>query len=600
MTSLLNSENRKNITRTNFKINPMWDKQFHLRFLFPRTWKIGLSRSLPFAANTFSFTMISTAASMNILNSSACKTKKERHDSSIFKAVCFPKDDDDVDDKKELSLDRCHRGFEDNASPAHHRLLDERQPCPCFDNGDNNGRVCCIEETNTKPTKATPDFDSATAASTFRKSTNNPLEPMVSPWSIMGREVKRQFFHSSSSNFHKPNTAGTNPTQTTSLDDGDGADVTADDNILGEADKDWELFMSTCGGSDDGYYHQYDSGEGEDDYEIVGAYEPIPIDFYASLPAPTPTKVAGTEAVELESLPLGHYSKLSTKNQTPKNIARGPNATESSTAMNATSRGIKRSSHKFQKQYRGIGGDCNTISSSNKRTKRSSMTVVGPKSTQMLSIKRMLIYLEETSDRSSNADNTVAADDSVEYLNKQVLAVVAECQARHVAGESKFMNLPGAIFERLVKEIGGPAFGRIYKASQDFHHPRIAAIEHAMEASAGNNETPGRCSQDLDWKKKLSASAEVGRPNLLQVAVGYGFHLARLSLMEEKLQEKQHIAGVTKRSNKELFEKGAKFVLNMQEDEQVLFWKYMVESPLFHKQMKVQELPPSSNEHELY
>jgi hypothetical protein len=177
----------------------------------------------------------------------------------------------------------------------------------------------------------------------------------------------------------------------------------------------------------------------------------------------------------------------------------------------------------------------------NKKSKTD--TVVGPDSTEMIAIKRMLIYLEQTS-------SDVA-------LVRSFHNIVEDCKKRHTKGQAKYKHLPGAIFERLIEQVGGEVFGPIYKASRTFEHQRVKAM-YPQESASGSLEY-----------EDLTANG-IGMPNLLQIAVGYGFHLARMSMLNHGQDACEDI--------EELMESGAETALNMKDDERFLFWKYMVES----------------------
>jgi hypothetical protein len=170
---------------------------------------------------------------------------------------------------------------------------------------------------------------------------------------------------------------------------------------------------------------------------------------------------------------------------------------------------------------------------------------VGPDSTEMIAIKRMLIYLEETS--------------SDVVLVRTFHKIVEDSEKRHAIGQAKYKHLPGAIFERLVEQVGGAVFGPIYKASRHFEHKRVKEM-FPQESAPGSLEY-----------EDLTASG-IGMPNLLQVAVGYGFHLARMSMLN-------HGHDDTCENIQELMESGAETALSMKDDERFLFWKYMIESP---------------------
>jgi len=193
--------------------------------------------------------------------------------------------------------------------------------------------------------------------------------------------------------------------------------------------------------------------------------------------------------------------------------------------------------------------------------KKQSDSVIGPDSMQMMSIERMIVFLQETCDDKA--------------LIQKVQDAVEDCKNRHNKGEFKYMNLPGAIFERLVETVGGTDFWSMYKASQDFDHPRLHEMGIGSVSEAGSVCSSDDLSNNVS---QLTTSSAPGLPNLLQVAVGYGFHLARLHLMEG-----------TESNMQDLLVNGTNVVLEMKEEERYLFWKYMLESPMLHQQLQQQQ-----------
>ena len=163
---------------------------------------------------------------------------------------------------------------------------------------------------------------------------------------------------------------------------------------------------------------------------------------------------------------------------------------------------------------------------------------VGPDSWQMQTLYRMIIYLEET----EGSEN--------EQHAKTFRSVVAQFKALHRTGNPKYLHLPGAIFEEMVDRIGGPAFLRAYKAAKEFQHPRLHDIFAENEIVVVGPHSTVRVIDVTD-----------GQPNLLQVSVAYGFNLANTMDSNE--------SGA---SIKEVLERGAHDVLNLDETARKSFW----------------------------
>ena len=226
-------------------------------------------------------------------------------------------------------------------------------------------------------------------------------------------------------------------------------------------------------------------------------------------------------------------------------VARRPIQQQTATTSVSTSRRTDAGTHKRTAHAPADG----TEEPSNKKLKTSG--VVGPDSEEMLVVERMMIYLEETCDNAQ--------------LVQTFRKVVKDCETGHAKGQVKYKHLPGAIFERLVEQVDGPTFKHIYQASRDFDHPRVRELYP-------DDSTMVVPRSSLDYQQ-LTSSSGIGMPNLLQVAVGYGFHLARMSMLN-------HADVDESATIQELMESGAETALNMKEDERFLFWKYMIESPM--------------------
>lgn len=185
--------------------------------------------------------------------------------------------------------------------------------------------------------------------------------------------------------------------------------------------------------------------------------------------------------------------------------------------------------------------DCEEVSTKRAKT----AVVVGPDSWQMKVVNRMIVYLEEGS----------------EYKHSQLIecfhTVTAQCTALHAKGVHKYLHLPGAIFEEIVELTGGPVFLEIYNAAKTFHHPRLDEL---------------RCNDQVlvshDVTKLKAISTTMGYPNLLQVAVAYGFQLARMRTTNEGQDATDHNNAI-----KDTVEAGAQDVLDMSEEARMTFWK---------------------------
>lgn len=260
----------------------------------------------------------------------------------------------------------------------------------------------------------------------------------------------------------------------------------------------------------------------------------------AVLPTPTERETWNNS----NSIPVGcnvHHSAYRPPLPSTHHVARAlPEKAPRQAKKKATAALVSSTRRVPSTRKRKVQSSCNE---ENDSKKSKTDAVVGPDSTEMIAIKRMLIYLEQTS-------SDVA-------LVRSFHNIVKESEKRHTKGQAKYKHLPGAIFERLIEQVGGEVFMPIYKASRTFEHEHINAI-YQQESASGS----------LDYEDLTASGIEM--PNLLQVAVGYGFHLARMSMLNHGHDTCEDI--------EELMESGAETALNMKDDERFLFWKYMVES----------------------
>jgi hypothetical protein len=176
-----------------------------------------------------------------------------------------------------------------------------------------------------------------------------------------------------------------------------------------------------------------------------------------------------------------------------------------------------------------------------KSSQRSSPLIVGPDSVQMKAIQRMIVYLEESEE----------PDTLLEHYCK----VAQQCEIRHQRRENKYMHLPGAIFEKLVESIGGTTFGRIYENSKAFRHDRLYELNLVADDTT------------------VARPRQVVVPDLLQLAVGYGLHLAGM------LDSNPPPSPNGTKSIQDVVQDAAKLLVDMNEHERQVFWQYMLDSP---------------------
>ncbi|KAL7559202.1 hypothetical protein ACA910_013206 [Epithemia clementina (nom. ined.)] len=175
--------------------------------------------------------------------------------------------------------------------------------------------------------------------------------------------------------------------------------------------------------------------------------------------------------------------------------------------------------------------------------------VIGPEAPQMAPIHRFLEYLKSN-------ESTLETYDIVQ-------TIVTECSEKHVRGTHKCKNLPGAIFERVIKKLGGPDFQRLFESSQE--NGGGALVEgHATKPR------PASSTPEADY-----GDAKCQEQSLLEIAVGYGFHLARIHFL--------HDNGASS-TVEELLQQGVDTVNRMSHVERAQFWKYMIETPLYQRQ----------------
>jgi hypothetical protein len=162
--------------------------------------------------------------------------------------------------------------------------------------------------------------------------------------------------------------------------------------------------------------------------------------------------------------------------------------------------------------------------------------VVGPDSWQMNVINGMLEYLDEVKD-------TPYTKYSAQFHMTTNL-----CTKQHLDGHVKYRHLPGAIFEEIVHKVGGPTFLEIYKNSKIYSGDRQGHAAVAGYQSSG-------CQTD-------------GYPSLVEVAVGYGFCMAKSLAIENK-----NSAFWDHNSIKYAVDHGSQKVRKMSSSHRLKFWK---------------------------
>ena len=166
------------------------------------------------------------------------------------------------------------------------------------------------------------------------------------------------------------------------------------------------------------------------------------------------------------------------------------------------------------------------------------INTVGHESWQMDVINRMLFYL----DTETNCPHSM--------YGLQFHSIVERCSKLHLQGIFKYRHLPGAIFEQMVNTVGGSIFLSIYKAAKRLSY--------------------GRLSSDAGVGAVARSNAQCVPPNLTQLAVGFGYCMARsISFKGRKICPDL----INTQSIQYTAEIGAQTVLNMSEETRLSFWK---------------------------
>lgn len=166
----------------------------------------------------------------------------------------------------------------------------------------------------------------------------------------------------------------------------------------------------------------------------------------------------------------------------------------------------------------------------------SNKAVVGPESWQMNVINRMLQYLDDEK------------GSPYSKYSIQFQATTTQCTKKHLDGNAKYRHLPGAIFEEIVQTIGGPAFLEIYKKAKTHSGNRFGRAAAVVNPSS-------------ETKTKEC-------PSLVQVAVGYGFCLAKSLAADNRSSTSGDNNNI-----KHAVEHASQEVLQMSKSQCMQFWK---------------------------
>ena len=193
--------------------------------------------------------------------------------------------------------------------------------------------------------------------------------------------------------------------------------------------------------------------------------------------------------------------------------------------------------------------------------------LVGPDSEQMKTLQRILIYIEET-----------FHDDE---LNANLQMVVDECTFRHMTmDESKFHNLPGAIFEHALEFMDASMFRQAFVEVKNFHHPRLLELD-LLPPESDDDKTVPKILVEADMKPdaeqeepfpktlvqaNMNPDTKRTASNILQTAIGYGYYLARY----QPLQSGKRVYDI-----RQLTKDAADTVLHMSSNDIERFWKIL-------------------------
>ena len=131
----------------------------------------------------------------------------------------------------------------------------------------------------------------------------------------------------------------------------------------------------------------------------------------------------------------------------------------------------------------------------------------------------------------------------------QFRSIVEHCTKLHIQGTKKFHHLPGAVFEQTINAVGGSIFLSIYKDAKRLQYGRL-------NSGAG-----------------VESGTPSTQPELLQLAVGYGYCLAQSSTFKGR---KNFPDRVKAQGIKYVAEIGAQALLNMSNETRLSFWSECV------------------------
>ena len=217
--------------------------------------------------------------------------------------------------------------------------------------------------------------------------------------------------------------------------------------------------------------------------------------------------------------------------------------------------------------------------------------VVGPNSKQMMLIERMICYMYQsrTFERKKN-------------VLEKVRWVVEFCRLQHEFRIPNFEHLPGAIFERWVDIIGPKEVLNVFKACKDCPYLRQRANNLDKEnpscgfyLAKSEDEILLQCPYGVVTKQDERGSTAIGPPNILSIAVAYGYQLAKtMSQDESQTSDILNTSTAPTFTDDALqsyqvrgfpadmagsFRRGAETLWKMAEHERLMFWSFESESP---------------------
>ena len=163
-------------------------------------------------------------------------------------------------------------------------------------------------------------------------------------------------------------------------------------------------------------------------------------------------------------------------------------------------------------------------------------------------------------------------------LVHQAQEIVREChwESQHGRKRKYKKNLSGAIFEEFVKLFGGLRFQEIYQNALRFD---FEAAERLMASRAYQQSQQPHVRQHQHAQPPMmvhpspstSTSVTGDHPGLVEIAIAYGMHMARLDQMEKEATSK---TSTSNKSRKEAVEEGAAQFHSMTNTERQVFWEF--------------------------